>query len=51
MGILEILPQGLVTLLTWLMLFLAASFVVLLLAVLVGPMFGDILDRLTRWLR
>ena len=40
MGILEILPQGLVTLLWWLMLFLAASFVVLLLAVLVGYLLG-----------
>ena len=51
MGIFQILPPGLVQLFTWIVLFIAGSSIILLAAILVGPVFGDFLDGIFGWLK
>ena len=46
MGILSLLPPELITFLTWLVLFVAASAVILILAIGLSKLFGDLSDRI-----
>ena len=44
MGILDTLPQGLLTLLTWLVIWITASLVILIVSVGVGRLLGEFLE-------
>jgi hypothetical protein len=44
MGILETLPSGLIELLTWSVLWFAASAVILIISVAVGRLLGEFID-------
>lgn len=45
------LPQGLVTFMTWLVLFIGASAVVITVAVFVGPILGEFVNGIMGWFR
>jgi hypothetical protein len=44
MGIFESLPSGLLTFLTWLVLWIAASFLILILSIFIGRLLGEFVD-------
>ena len=44
MGILDLLPQGLITFLTWLVIWITASAVILIISIGVGRLLGEFLD-------
>ena len=44
MGILDTLPQGLLALLTWLVIWITASLVILIVSVGVGKLLGEFLE-------
>jgi hypothetical protein len=51
MGILDLLPPGLISLLTWLILFLAASALILILSIGIGRVLSDLVESLVGWIR
>jgi len=51
MGILNLLPQGLITLLEWLVMFIAASAMILIIAVGIGQLLGNVAEDILGWVK
>lgn len=51
MGILEQLPQGLVTFLTWLVVWGTGCILILVIAIFIGRFFGEFLDGVMDWFK
>jgi ABC-type antimicrobial peptide transport system permease subunit len=51
MGILSLLPPELITFLTWLVLFISASALILIIAVGFGRLLGGFVDDILGWIK
>ena len=51
MGILDTLPPELITLLTWLVMFVSASAVILIISIAFGKILGEFIESIWGWIR
>ena len=51
MGLLETLPQGLIMFLTWLVIWITCSLLILIISIGVGRLLGEFLDGIIGWVK